>query len=180
MQRHSSLIYHSIVLSPRLPEERVMQEMTANQPYLLRAFYDWIIDNDLTPYMVIDVNYPNVQVPTKFINNGQIVLNLSPSACVNFSIDLEYVEFQARFSGQPMKVSFPVASVSAIYAKENGVGTTFVVPKPPENSEMPEEKAPPNKSTLSTVKSVASKAVASEDDKPPTKPSNKPGLRIVK
>lgn len=157
-----------------------MQDMTPNQPYLLRAFYDWIIDNDLTPYMVIDVNYPNVQVPTKFINNGQIVLNLSPSACVNFNMDLEYIEFQARFSGQPMNVSFPVASVSAVYAKENGAGTVFTVP---EVSEMPEpavEDKPAKKSTLSTVKSVEPKPVSSVDDKPPTKPTKKPGLRIVK
>lgn len=158
-----------------------MQDMTPNQPYLLRAFYDWIIDNDLTPYMVIDVNYPNVLVPTKFINDGQIVLNLSPSACVNFNMDLEYIEFQARFSGQPMNVSFPVASVSAVYAKENGAGTVFTVPEPPEVVEAPEEKPPIKKSTLSSLKSVASKpATSDDDDKPPTKPTNKPGLRIVK
>lgn len=157
-----------------------MQDMTPNQPYLLRAFYDWIIDNDLTPYMVIDVNYPNVQVPTKFINNGQIVLNLSPSACVNFNMDLEYIEFQARFSGQPMNVSFPVASVSAVYAKENGAGTVFTVPEVSELSEPSIEDKPLKKSPLSTVKSVEPKPVSSVDDKPPTKPTKKPGLRIVK
>jgi stringent starvation protein B len=158
-----------------------MQEMTPNQPYLLRAFYDWIIDNDLTPYMVIDVNYPNVQVPTKFINNGQIVLNLSPSACVNFKMDLEYIEFQARFSGQPMNVSFPVASVSAVYAKENGAGTAFTVPEPPENVEVLEEKPIVKKSPLSPVKSVDSNQGKGDDDnEPPTRPTNKPGLRIVK
>jgi len=105
-----------------------MKEMTSNQPYLLRAFFDWILDNELTPYMVINADYPGVQIPTQFINNGQIVLNVSPSACVNFAIDLEWIEFQARFSGQSMKVSFPCLAVAAIYAKENGAGTVFNVP----------------------------------------------------
>lgn len=134
-----------------------MDSMTPNQPYLLKAFYDWIIDNQLTPYMVVDVAYPNVVVPMQFVNDGQIVLNVSPAACVNFSMDIDRVQFQARFSGQAMLVSFPCIAVGAIYAKENGAGTVFTTPEKP---------LPP-----------AEESPTTEDasDKP-----KKPGLRIVK
>lgn len=155
-----------------------MKDMTSNQPYLLRAFFDWIIDNDCTPYMVVDANYPGVQIPTQFVNNGQIVLNVSPSACVNFAIDLEWISFQARFSGQPMLVSFPCVAVSAVYAKENGAGTVFTVPEPPSEDE------------TTPLQSVDSASVASSDEdkneaqdeeaKSKRKSKNKPGLRVVK
>ena len=66
-----------------------MTSMTSNQPYLLRAFYEWIVDNDLTPYIVVDATNELVEVPQEFVKDGQIVLNVSPSACVNFSLDLD-------------------------------------------------------------------------------------------
>lgn len=102
-----------------------MDQMTSNQPYLLRAFCDWIVDNGLTPYIVVDALLPGVEVPTQFVKDGQIVLNISPSACVNLNVDLEGVSFQARFSGQPMQVFVPSIAISAIYARENGAGTVF-------------------------------------------------------
>lgn len=146
-----------------------MKDMTPNQPYLLRAFFDWIVDNELTPYMVVNANYPNVQVPSQFVNDGQIVLNVSPSACVNFSIDTNWVEFQARFSGQPMLVSFPCIAVEAIYAKENGAGTVFGATEPPE----PPEPSDPQRPSLSSVE--GDKTSSSDNSK-----KAKPGLRIVK
>lgn len=99
--------------------------MTPNQPYLLRAFYDWILDNGLTPYIVVNAHADGVEVPQHFVKDGQIVLNISPSACVNFDIDLSGISFQARFGGQPMLVRVPCLAVSAIYARENGAGTVF-------------------------------------------------------
>jgi len=99
--------------------------MTSNQPYLLKAFFDWILDNGLTPFIVVNAQLPGVVVPTQFVKDGQIVLNISPSACVNFHMDLEHISFQARFSGQPMLVTLPNEAVGAIYAKENGAGTVF-------------------------------------------------------
>jgi stringent starvation protein B len=102
-----------------------MDNMTSNQPYLLKAFCDWIVDNGFTPYIVVDAYLPGVEVPTQFVKDGQIVLNISPSACVNLNVDLEGVSFQARFSGQPMQVFVPSIAVSAIYARENGAGTVF-------------------------------------------------------
>lgn len=102
-----------------------MDNMTSNQPYLLRAFCDWIVDNGLTPYIVVDADLPGVEVPRQFVKDGQIVLNVSPSACVNLNVGLEGVAFQARFSGKPMQVFVPCIAVSAIYARENGAGTVF-------------------------------------------------------
>lgn len=102
-----------------------MTSMTSNQPYLLRAFYEWIVDNGLTPYIVVDATNPLVEVPREFVKDGQIVLNISPSACVNFHIDNDGLSFQARFSGQPRRLSMPCHAVMAIYARENGAGTVF-------------------------------------------------------
>lgn len=121
-----------------------MSDMTSTQPYMLRAFYDWIVDNGLTPYAVVNVNWPNVEVPSQYVQDGQIVLNLSPSACINFSIDLEAVSFQARFGGQPMQVFFPCGAVTAIYAKENGAGTVFTEEQPPQQEDQ-------DKPTLATT-----------------------------
>jgi stringent starvation protein B len=160
-----------------------MQDMTPNQPYLLRAFYDWIVDNGLTPYMVVDVKFPNVQVPTQFVNDGQIVLNVSPSACVNFNMDVDWIEFQARFSGQPMTVSFPCHAVGAIYAKENGAGSVFTLPELNDDSPSadPEPKSEsPSKPTLHAAPETNAPHKESGDDTPPTKPSKPPGLRVVK
>jgi stringent starvation protein B len=133
-----------------------MQGMTSNQPYLVKAFFDWINDNNLTPYMVIDATVPGTEVPQQFVKDGQIVLNLSPAACVNFHMDLEWISFQARFGGKPMTVRFPLKAVSAIYAKENGAGTVFTnetigdEPEPPEPPPMPTSKS--KKASLRVVK----------------------------
>lgn len=119
--------------------------MTSNQPYLLRAFYDWILDNGLTPYVVVSTEWPEVEVPQQFVKDNQIVLNISPNACVNFHMDVEEVTFQARFAGQPMVVRFPCLAVGAIYAKENGAGTVFTLEPPePDNSNQSISEATPS------------------------------------
>jgi stringent starvation protein B len=99
--------------------------MTPSQPYLLRAIYDWIVDNQLTPYVLVNAANEQAQVPRQFVDNGKIVLNLSPLAVNGLELGNEHVMFSARFSGKPMAVSFPVAAVLAIYAKENGQGMVF-------------------------------------------------------
>lgn len=104
-----------------------MQRMTPNRPYLLRAFYDWIIDNKCTPYLVVDATYPAVKVPQQFVQNGQIVLNVLPSAVGNLQLGNDIVSFNARFSGHPFALSIPVKAVLAIYARENGAGTVFTL-----------------------------------------------------
>jgi stringent starvation protein B len=99
--------------------------MTPNRPYLLRAFFDWIVDNECTPHVVVDAHFPAVQIPTQFVQDGQITLNVSPSAVTQFSLDNTHLSFNARFGGQPMQVFVPVGAVLAIYARENGEGTVF-------------------------------------------------------
>ncbi|MDR6982107.1 stringent starvation protein B [Rheinheimera pacifica] len=102
-------------------------KMTANRPYLLRAFYEWIVDNNCTPYLVVDATFERVKVPTQFIQNGQIVLNVTPSAVGNLQLGNDAVTFNARFGGQPFALYIPVNAVLAIYARENGAGTVFTL-----------------------------------------------------
>ncbi|QEP44699.1 ClpXP protease specificity-enhancing factor [Ectothiorhodospiraceae bacterium BW-2] len=99
--------------------------MTSSRPYLLRALYDWIIDNNLTPYLLIDADGDGVVVPRKFVEQGRIVLNISLEAVHQLNLGDEAVELNARFSGKPMHIYVPVESVMAIYARENGKGMVF-------------------------------------------------------
>lgn len=100
-------------------------QLTSSQPYLLRAIYEWIVDNSLTPYILVDANQEDVQVPLQFVEDGKIVLNIAPRAVSNLQLTNEQVLFNARFSGQPMQVNLPMPAVLAIYAKENGQGMVF-------------------------------------------------------
>jgi len=100
-------------------------EMSSNQPYLLRALYDWIVDNSLTPYVLVNAEAEHVDVPSQYIENGKIVLNISPTAVSSLELGNDCVIFNARFAGKPMDVSFPISAVLAIYARENGQGMVF-------------------------------------------------------
>lgn len=102
-----------------------MTKMTSNKPYLIRAFYDWIVDNDLTPYILINADYPMVQVPQEHVKEGRIVLNISPKACRGLHLENDRIVFTARFSGESMQIFVVPAAVLAIYAKENGRGMEF-------------------------------------------------------
>ncbi|WP_082863021.1 MULTISPECIES: ClpXP protease specificity-enhancing factor [unclassified Oleiphilus] len=133
--------------------------MTPSRPYLVRALNQWIIDNGLTPYLVVDAGVQGVHVPEDYVTNGQIILNISPGAVNSLSIEDRAIEFQARFGGVPMQVYVPIIAVMAIYAKENGQGMVFGAepgaPEPPPFDEAPTE----------------------GDDAPS---SHKPSLKIVK
>lgn len=136
-------------------------KMTPNRPYLLRAFYEWIVDNNGTPYLVVDATFPDVKVPTQFVQNGQIVLNITPSAVGNLQLGNNAVTFNARFGGQPFALYIPVNAVLAIYARENGAGTVF---------------------TLEDEEDDAEQYTASLDDDPvPPKPPKKGAhLKVIK
>ena len=152
--------------------------MTSNQPYLLKAFYDWIVDNNLTPYIVVDAILSGVEVPQQFVKEGQIVLNISPSACVNLHIELNAISFQARFSGQPMQVYVPSIAVSAIYARENGAGTVFTRS---EEELASYEQALSADNTLQTVESNEASKGDDSDSKSKTESKTKrPSLKVVK
>lgn len=117
--------------------------MTSNRPYLIRAIYEWIIDNGMTPYLLVMADQPGVIVPQDFAEDGKIILNISPTAVHQFEVSDETVSFSARFSGHPMQVVVPVNCASALYARENGQGMVF----PEETSDQPPEPDPEKKNT---------------------------------
>ncbi len=99
--------------------------MTSSRPYLIRAINEWILDNALTPYLLVNAEAAGVEVPRQYVDNGKIVLNINPSAIVGLQIFNDRIEFNARFSGNPMQVRIPIGAVLAIYAQENGRGMMF-------------------------------------------------------
>lgn len=96
--------------------------MKSNRPYLVRAFYEWIVDNDCTPILVIDAHYPKCKIPMDFAEDGEIVFNISSTAVRDLKISNDMVEFKASFSGVIHLISAPINGVLAVYAEENGEG----------------------------------------------------------
>lgn len=99
--------------------------MTSSRPYLIRALYEWITDNGLTPHILVNAKLPDVEVPLQHIHEGRIVLNINPSAVQGLRLDNDRIEFSARFGGIAQVVRVPTAAVMAIYARENGQGMAF-------------------------------------------------------
>lgn len=128
--------------------------MTPSRPYLLRGIYEWLVDNDQTPYLLVDAEADNVQVPGQHVQDGKIILNISPSATRDLILGNEGVSFSARFGGKPMLVNVPADAALALYSKENGRGMMFPDeqsmddPEPPE----PDKSDPPQKPFLTLVK----------------------------
>jgi stringent starvation protein B len=99
--------------------------MTSTRPYLLRAMHEWMLDNGLTPQIVVDASGESVQVPKEFVEDGRVVLNVSPSAVRELSLGNDEVAFMARFGGRPYRICVETARVMAIVARENGAGLSF-------------------------------------------------------
>ncbi|MBK5932049.1 ClpXP protease specificity-enhancing factor [Halochromatium salexigens] len=99
--------------------------MTSNRPYLIRAFYEWIADNEMTPHLLVDTEQPDVIVPRDYVADGRIVLNVAASAVQGLVLGNEAILFSARFGGRPFPVELPIAAVVGIYARENGQGMLF-------------------------------------------------------
>ena len=95
------------------------------RPYLLRAYYDWLVDNNFTPYLVVDATYLGVNVPVEYVKDGQIVLNLSANATGNLQLTNDFIQFNARFKGVSRELYIPMGAALAIYARENGDGVMF-------------------------------------------------------
>lgn len=129
--------------------------MTSNRPYLIRALYQWMVDNEITPHLLVNAEDEQVKVPTEFIKDGRIILNIHPSAVANLHIENDWISFNARFSGVSRELWIPPRAVQGIFAKENGQGMVF-----------PEETGP-------------SPAEPGEPDKP-TPGGKTPGLKLVK
>jgi stringent starvation protein B len=99
--------------------------VTPSKPYVVRAIYDWIVDNNCTPHVLIDAQSEGVMVPLDYVTEGQIVLNISPTAVVSLNLGNDAIAFSGRFGGVPMDVFLPLDSVLGIYARENGQGMIF-------------------------------------------------------
>ncbi len=127
--------------------------MTSSRPYLIRALYQWIVDNGVTPYILVDALVDGVDVPPQYIQDNKIVLNIAPMAVQGLTLGDDIISFSARFSGQSVNLVVPTEAVMAIYARENGQGMMF--------NEEPGSSGPPDGS-------------GPDDDKP------KPSLRVVK
>ena len=130
-------------------------EMTSNRPYLIRALYSWISDNDMTPHVLVDAAMAGVDVPHQAIQKGKVILNIDHAAVRELEIGNDWLTFSARFSGKHYSVSVPIEAVMAIYSKENGQGMMFAVD---------DDSAPPT----------------DPDDGSDPKPARRPHLKVVK
>ncbi len=159
--------------------------MTPMRPYLLRAIYEWIVDNHFTPHVLIDADHPEVKVPRQYVRDGQIVLNISMTAVRQLELENEWLSFTARFSGTSMRVYAPMAAVLAIYTKENGQGMIFQPEDMPEVTEAtPKEKKRPNLHVLKSEDSQENHHDTNnnddDNDPPPAKGKRPSFLKVVK
>ena len=141
--------------------------MKSSRPYLLRGLYEWMLDNDATPHLMVDETLEGVQVPAGYGHEGILILSISPSAVRDLSMTNEDVSFSARFGGKPEHLWIPMAAVKGIFAKETGEGMQFVA----------EPGDPPGTTTepfTSTEKSTH------ETERPTGRPPGRPGLKIVR
>ncbi|WAJ71563.1 ClpXP protease specificity-enhancing factor [Catenovulum adriaticum] len=148
--------------------------MTSCKPYLVRAIYDWIMENKCTPYLLVDAEFPGVQVPFEFVKDGQIVLNISSGATGGLMLGDEEIEFNARFGGEPRHLIVPLSAVLFIYAKENGEGMPFPPEPKPEVSEQADEPS------LTSVDGQAGSNNADTSDKGRDKPAKVSHLKVIK
>lgn len=139
-------------------------QFSSNKPYLLRAIYEWILDNDATPHVVLFAENPQVLVPQQFVEQGKIVLNISPTAAQNLHIDNDGLSFSARFGGKPYNIYAPIGAVIALYASENGDGLSF---EPEDFDDTPPDTDPPESGPPS-------------GDGNQGKGSQRPSLKVVK
>lgn len=135
--------------------------MNSSRPYLVRALYEWIVDNNCTPHILVNADYVGVKVPAGFAKDGQIVLNVSPSAVRYLQMENAAVSFEGRFGGVPQSLYIPIQALMAIYARENGQGMVFEVDGEDEEDAGPEDDGPSGGSE-------------------PPRPAGRPSLKVVK
>lgn len=147
-----------------------MPEPTSTKPYLMRAIYEWCMDNGFTPYLSVVVD-PQTRVPMEYVRDGEIVLNIGPLASSRLHMGNDTIECSARFSGVARDLTIPVAAVAAIYARENGHGMSFDI----------ESRSTPGEASGEAPASQPAAAPNSHDSPEPPKPfGGKPTLRRIK
>jgi stringent starvation protein B len=160
-----------------------MMEMSSTRPYLVRAIYDWILENRCTPYLLADAGFAGVRVPRQAIKEGQVLLNIAPHAIDRLELGIDEVRFNARFSGVSQSIVVPAAAILAIYAQENGQGMMFPAESPAENPDESAIQGEPGDTEAAPRPMLAVPAVdAAEtaDDTVPPPERARPSLRIVK
>lgn len=124
----------------------------STKPYLIRAIYEWCVDNGFTPYLSVAVDQ-NTRVPMEFVKEGKIMLNLSAGATRNLTMDNDWVQFSARFGGVSRELQIPIAAVIGIFARENNEGMGFAPDTPTDTTDPTEPEPPkPGKPRLQIVK----------------------------
>ena len=155
--------------------------MTSNRPYLLRAIYEWLSDNQQTPQILVDTSSGHEVVPTKYIKDHQILLNIASQAVSHLDLGNEFVRFQARFEGKSFSVEIPLTSVIAIFSRENGQGMVFSEEAAASEQDTIENNN--NKSMLQTTESEVEKKLSTvEGSKKQNqqKHKSKANLKIIK
>lgn len=149
------------------------QALTSTKPYLTRAIYEWILDNGLTPHLLVDAGYPGAQVPAQFVQDGQIILNVAPTAVRNLVMGNEWISFGARFSGTPYELLIPSEAVLGIFSRENRQGMVFPPPEYPQ---------PPGPDSANETGAPADPQINGPAPKGPRggKPKGRPRLKVVK
>ncbi len=156
--------------------------MTSSRPYLLRALYEWIVDNEHIPYIVVDANVPGVIVPQEHVRDGQITLNIAPHAVQSLSLGNADVRFSARFGGRPWMITIPTQAILAIYDRDTGQGMGFPPGGMPgetaddaDNQSETRQGRPPALRAVPSESERKAQAASTEDDEPP--PSDPPPAR---
>lgn len=151
--------------------------MIPRRPYLIRAMHDWMVDNGETPHLLVDAEQSGVEVPGEFVQNGKIILNISPSAVQGLSLENDFVMFSARFGGRPMEIVLPMSAVLAIYSRESGQGMLF---NEEDDGPTASEESATDAGNHDTD-SNSEKDGGSPEDKPKDKKNPKrPNLRVIK
>jgi stringent starvation protein B len=147
--------------------------MSSNRPYLLRALYEWINDNNLTPYILADATYPDVLVPKSSVKDGKVVLNIAMRAVAALELGNEGLSFSARFSGASQSIYIPVEAIIAIYAQETGQGMML----PPDD---PQSEQSAHTESLEQHELESGQEQADDGPPKPPIPPKSGHLRIVK
>ena len=158
---------------------------TSTRPYLIRALHEWCTDNGFTPYVAVHVD-PTVQVPTEYVKNNEIVLNVGFEATSGLTLGNEAIEFKARFGGVAREIVVPIDHVVAIYARENGQGMAVPIPTAPGVAQDSETRwtsvtaAAPHLAVVDDTADSESDNTQGGDDQPPPFPGPRPILKRVK
>lgn len=156
---------------------------SSQRPYFLRAVYEWLVDNGLTPYITVEADWEGVQVPASSVQKGQVTLNISMSAVNGLELGNDEITFKARFAGVSRKIVIPIDAVRAIYARENGEGMPMPPPLRADAAQEPTapETQPADVKAVKSVETPAQKPPAAPQSAVASKTSDKrPHLRVVK